>query len=361
MNIQAVIVEKSGLSYHRIVNPFEYMPWKEGDKHSLLWIGEGEMAINCDVLLYNKYIATPPEMLKMLQANGTKIVVDVDDMWDLPVWHPEYSNWVKSGKKEYIEENIKLADLVICTSMYLQDKVRGLNKNTVVIPNAFPYGYENYKPMPNEMGKMVFMYMGGVTHLQDVKLLEGKFRRIGSDSWIKDNATFILAGYERSRRIMYRTREDRDAGNNNYITEEVTGGPYDHMKAVFSYTNSYDVYPTASLDEYINYYDMADVALVPLVDNEWNRCKSVLKIAEAGCKEIPVICSKVEPYWPELKNCPGIMWVEKPDDWMTHIKWCIKNPQKVKDMGKELGVYCREHYDLLKWNEVRYNVINSLL
>lgn len=358
MNIQAVIVERSGLCYHRIVNPFEYMPWKEDDKHSMIWIGEGELAINCDILLYNKYIATPPDMLRLLKGK-TKIVVDIDDMWKLPPWHPEYTNWVNTGKDKYIEENIKLADLVICTSMLLQDEVRKLNKNTVVIPNGFPYGQENYKPDPQPRDKMTFMYMGGVTHLQDVKLLEGKFRRIGSDPWIKERAKFILAGYEKSKRVMYRTKEDRDAQNGNYILEDVTGGPYDHMKAVFSQTGSYDIYPSVGLDEYIDYYDKADVALVPLVDNEWNKYKSTLKVAEAACKEIPVICSKVEPYWPELSDAP-IMWVEKSDDWIRHIKWCIKNPDKVKEMGKQLSEYCKDKYDLVKLNEVRYNILSTL-
>jgi len=361
MRVQSIVTPRSGISYHRIVNPMKYMPWETGDTYQMLWMGEGEIAIDCDVLLYNKYITTPIQTLLDKKAQGMKIVLDMDDLWELPTSHPNYQAWESAGHSKLIEEHIRIADIVICTSMILQDKVRAINKNTVVVPNAFPYEQESYIAQPVQHNKVTFMYMGGSTHLPDVKLLEGKFRRINSDSFIKNNAEFVLAGYEKSLMKKYRTPQDRDAGNNNYILEHMSNGVYDRMSAVFSYTGSHRVLPTTNLDDYIDYYDQADVALVPLQDNVWNSMKSVLKIAEAGVKNIPVICSKVQPYYPELKNCPGILWVETPQDWLEHIKWCIKNPVQVIDMGKQLGDYCREHYELTTWNKTRYQVFKSLI
>lgn len=361
MKITALVTQGSGSHWHRIVNPMEYMPWQEGDVHNMLWMGIEESQIACDILFYSKYTYTPIEVIRQMQKAGMKTVVDMDDMWHLSPDHPSYYTWQQGKVGENIEEHIKTADLVICTSMLLQDKVREINKNTVVIPNALPYGQLNYKPDPKSHNKMTFMYMGGATHYNDIKLLEGKFRRIGSDNWIKDRAEFILAGYDKSKQKKFYTNEDRAADNNNYITEDVTWGEYDKMSTVFSHTGSYRVLPSIPLWDYIDYYDHADVALVPLVLNSWNKYKSELKLVECAAKEIPAIVSKVEPYWPELKDCPGIMWVDTDKNWLNWIKYCIKNPQQVKEMGKQLSEYIRERYGLMEWNQVRYDVIKSLL
>lgn len=358
MKIKFIVQKNSGISYHRFINPMSYMQWEQGDSAELLWISE-EQNLNCDILMYNKFCATSINDLKKLQEKGMKIVVDVDDLWTLPTTHPNYKAWEKNRHSERVAENIRIADMVICTSILLQDRVRELNKNTVVIPNAFPYGQENYRPIPILHDKTVFMYMGGSTHYPDVKLLEGKFKRINSDPYIKNNAEFVLAGYETGKAKRFMTQMDKNADNDQYKMIDVPG-EYGKMAAVFSQTSIHRILPSTNLDEYINYYDQADIALVPLVQNEWNSMKSVLKICEAGAKGIPVICSKVQPYWPELQNCPGIMWVEEGNDWLVHIKYCIKNPQKIRNMGWILGEYCKEHYNLIEWNKLRYQVLKSL-
>ena len=361
MKLKSIVSPRSGISYHRIVNPLSYWEPSEGWTRDMLWFREEEHLIDgSDVLLYNKAIFTDTSYLRKLQKDGMKIVVDVDDLWQLPLNHINYQAWKDQNHTQRIQEHIELADLVICSTMKLQNRVRGFNKNTAVIPNAFPFGYGEYIPKPVQHDKTAFMYMGGSTHLPDVKLLEGKFRRIGSDSYIKNHAEFVLAGYEPGYAKQYMTNNDQQEQNNNFHLKKIPG-VWDKMKAVFSYTNSYSVLPSANLDEYLNYLDQADVALIPLQDTEWNSYKSILKVLEAAVKAVPVICSKIEPYYPELRNCPGIMWVEHADDWLTHIKWCIKNPIAVIDMGKQLMEYCKEYYDLITWNRTRKEVIESLI
>lgn len=359
MKIQVIVQQKAGISYHRFINPLSYMKWPAGTTAEIIWVGDDEKNINCDILMYNKYCATSVNALKDMKKAGMKTVVDMDDLWILPKNHPNYDAWERNRHSERIVEHLKIADLVICTSMLLQDKVREINKNTVVIPNAFPYGQEMYKPQPVPHSKMTFMYMGGSTHYPDVKLLEGKFRRIGSIPHIKNNAEFVLAGYEKAQAKRFLTQMDKDADNEHFQMIDIRGD-YDKMATVFSHTGSHRVLPSVNLDEYINYYDQADVALVPLVSSEWNSMKSTLKIAEAGCKALPVICSRVQPYWPELQDAPGILWVDDKKNWLDHIRWCVDNPVQVIDMGRQLAEYCDKHYNLITWNQVRKQVIESL-
>lgn len=361
MKIQFVVQPKSGLSYHRLINPMEFMDWDEEDKAEMIYVVDDEHKINgdADILYFNKLIAMSADQLRAVQKKGTKIVVDVDDSWDLPLSHPFYQTWNQRGNTQKVIDNLKLADLVICATEKLQTKVRIFNKNTVVIPNAFPFGYEDYVPKPTPHDKMTFIYVAGSTHLPDVKLLDGKFKRIGGDQWMRERAGFVLAGYEPTSVAKYKTKEDYEAKNGNIVMVKVTN-VWDRMANIFSQTRSHRILPATNLDEYINYYDQADVAIVPLCDTEWNSYKSELKIVEAAVKGIPVICSAVEPY-STLRPCEGIMWVENPGQWLEWFKYCVKNPEFVKDQGAKLNNWVKEEYDLLKWNETRKQVFKSLL
>lgn len=360
MRVQFVVHPRSGLSYHRLINPMDFMQWEDGDSGDMLWVIEDEHKIDGDILYFNKFIGMEPEQLRALQKKGVKIVVDVDDSWDIPVGHPFYEVWKQRGNRQKVIDCIKLANIVFCATMKMQNKVRELNKNTAVIPNAFPFGHDNYVPMPKAHEKTNFIYVAGSSHLPDVKLLEGKFKRLGGDQWMKDRAEFTLAGYEPLMVPKYKTKEDYEAKNQNAIIWVKQQNVWDRMANIFSQTNSHKIFPSTNLDEYINYYDEADVAIVPLCDTDWNSYKSELKIIEAGCKGLPVICSNVEPY-KALRPCDGIMWVERADQWIDWFKYCIKNPEFVKDQGAKLHAHVSENYDLIKWNEVRMQLFKSLM
>ncbi len=365
MKIQTIVRNSNGCDFFRCVLPAMYLnkdtEWRKDNVCEMLWIGIQEHLLDCDILIYNKFIATPVEVLKQEQAKGMKIIVDMDDMWELPAWHPNQKQWIETGSEQLCIEHMKMADLVTCTSIKLQDRIREYNKNTVVIPNAFPFGEGQYQPgTQNSSDKLRFLYAGGVTHLQDVEMLRGKFQKMGTDPYITNNAEFILAGYEQAMKRMYATPADLKAQNNNY-KKEPHHGPYDTMKSIFSLTNSYKIIPTAPVTKYLNCYDHADVSLIPIVGNSWNSYKSVLKILEAASRKIPCIVSAAEPYSAlrEFEN-EGIMWVDKPDQWIEYIKWCIKNPQETKELGKRLYNWISEEYELTKWNSVRKDIFALL-
>lgn len=350
--LQIVVTKNSGVSYHRLVNPLSYLDMGKEWDVSLLWFGNDESKIDCDVLWYSKYLVTEPMFLERMKEKGTKIIVDVDDDWDLPPSHPLYPVWQKSNRAQRTIDNMKLADLVTCSTLKLQDKIRQYNKNTVVIPNALPFGHNNYQPIPSDpREKMTFIYAGGSSHYNDLKLLQGKFKRIGTDPWIKQRAEFLMAGY---------LPEQRNVNIQGHVIKKQIFGQWDKMASIFAATNSYRILPSDDLDTYIDYFDMADVSLIPLVDHPWNSYKSNLKVLESSAKHLPVICSKVEPYYPEMKDYPGILWVEN-NDWIEPIKWAIKNPGAIKDMGEALAEKVWENYHLEKWNELRKQLLNSLV
>lgn len=367
--VAGVVLAGSGIHFHRIVNPFAYMEQQDDIKFNLVKLGPNEKNVVCDVLVYNKWIGMPVDEVKQLQGNGMKIVVDVDDYWDIPATHPNY-HWFKQGGIAVLtEEHIRLANVVTCTTNRLRDQILPLNKNVVVIPNALPFDRDHYQPgdrvRAREISghdKLRFMYLGGITHAEDIGILEGKFQRIGGDDYIKNRAEFLLCGYVATHQDVkiYDNREDLKAKNDNCRVENrLVKTDADYMAEVFRRTNSFRIYPSVDLENYLNYYDSADVAIAPLQDTFWNSMKSELKVIEAAAKHVPIIASKVAPY-SDMKSDAGIIWVTQPKQWLEHIRYCIKNPEYVKEQGEQLYEQVSKDYDLININKLRMQVFNSL-
>lgn len=359
MKIQFIARQENGSTYHRLVNPMSYIRWDGDVECEMLWHGLEESKINCDILVYGQYMETDAKWLKKLQDDGTRIVCDVDDMWELPSWLYGKELFEQRRHTERVIENLKIADVVTCTTERLREKILEYNKNVVVIPNALPYGYENNIPNNRiQSDKTRFIYVGGIAHYDDIKMIEGKLKRIGSDSQLKEKSKFIVAGYRKHYAKRYYTNIDQQQQNENFAWVPTTG-TWDKIAALFGNTGTCEVLPTLDPTQYITHYDHADVSLVPLMDREWNHYKSPLKFCEAATRNIPVLCSRVAPYT-DVKDIKGVIWVDD-NDWYNQVKRCVKEPDMIKEQGLVLAEYCKEHYDLVKWSIVRKQLYESLL
>lgn len=328
-----VVKPGHGPDWHRLLLPMESLPIQEGDTLSMAVyaVDETPELFDCDVLVFNRSLATPADQLVRLQKRyGFKIVLDLDDYWELGQTHPLYHSWRQNGHAEEILSYVKVADLVTVTNETLASKARVYNQSVAILPNALVCTTPQIRPRFN---KMHFLYAGSVTHIPDIEILRNRFRRI--DPHIRDRASFILAG-----------------------VGEHPG--WKRPKEVFAETGSYEFLPVLPLDQYMNHYDKADVALVPLADNDFNSCKSVLKVIEAASRGVPCIVSQVQPYYPELKDAP-VMWVSDGSDWLRHIRFCIKNPNWVVDQGKQLHDYIKTKYSFDDINKQRYEVLRGIV
>lgn len=353
MRIAALAKPDDGCCYYRIILPLDYMNWGndevkifypnktslEGkDKTKCDHISEIEI-FNPDIIFLNRTLFDKDlNWLALQKDKGVKIVVDIDDFWEIGPLHPYHSFWYKYEMNTKIKETIKLADLVLTTSHRLKAAISlfRLNRNCEVIPNAVPFGDKHFTSTTTEKSsKMNFLYAGGSSHYQDIALLRNKFDRLGSDPSVRNSAVFTLAGF-------------------NPLQGKHC--EWDKMASIFKRTNSYQILDTLPIQEHMSFYDSADVVLVPLVKNEFNQYKSVLKIIEAATRELPCIVSDVPPY-SDLKDYPGILW----EDWIKNIKYSIKNPTFVQDQGKLLAEKVKENFDLRYWATIRYDLFKNLM
>jgi glycosyltransferase involved in cell wall biosynthesis len=329
-----VYMGQSGCDYHRIRLPFIYGgDYYNDDPYKGFEVSRMLEYINLsEILVYNRLFPLNMERLRKIREQGVKIVCDLDDWYILPDYHPNYKQYRDYASREIVE-NLKFADLVTVTTDRLYQKVKDLNRNIHVIPNALPFGDGQFVPQPENRtrhDKFNFIYTGQSSHLEDVRIMQAQVKRAS-----KLNVSFSLAGYKPGSKVWQ--------GIENVFNQ---GGDYERIDA-------------QPLDSYMTVYDNADCSLVPLKISDFNSCKSNLKLLEAAAKKIPCIVSHVAPYKDD-SDAP-VLWVKTPDDWYKHIKYFSEHPDEAKQMGESLHQWARQKYNLHKWNQVRFELYQSLL
>ena len=101
----------------------------------------------------------------------------------------------------------------------------------------------------------------------------------------------------------------------------------------------------------MSHYDDADILLAPLELSYFNQRKSALKIIEAGCASIPIICSNISPYKEFLTE--GVFLCNNNTEWFNTIKLLVEDENLRKDSGLALADYVRRNYHLKDINNRR--------
>ena len=93
-----------------------------------------------------------------------------------------------------------------------------------------------------------------------------------------------------------------------------------------------------------------DVALIPLVDNEFNRCKSPIKWIEMSALQIPSVVSYCSPYKEveslSEKDLAVFIDGNSPDAWVVGISMLVDNPDLRQKIGKESRMVVERHFDI---------------
>jgi glycosyltransferase involved in cell wall biosynthesis len=146
-------------------------------------------------------ISSMLNLSKILRENGTLLVVDIDDYWELHKKHPLYEYSVENKLHQPIVDNLKIADYVTTTTDLFAEEIRKITKkdNVVVLPNSIDPSWmkqfqNNWKPDPE--GRIRITYMAGSSHKCDIEQLEGVFNALSADVELKDKFKVIIAGWD---------------------------------------------------------------------------------------------------------------------------------------------------------------------
>lgn len=342
MKILILYRKGSASDYHRIFNPFRYLPLESGEE--VVYMTEDDQYQtgnfkNVDLVIFNRHPTVDIKtFLEMKDRYKFKVWCDVDDSWELYENHYLHDDWKKNKVAEMILSSMNNADIVTVTNKRLLRKVLPINHKVQIIPNALPIGHEQFTSNKTESVKLRFMYAGGPSHYHDLTTIEEFFKLVNMNVNFKVKTQFTLAGFK-----------------DTYI-----GKPIHQMNQMMKMTPNYKTREILPLHEYMQHYNYTDVALAPLENNEFNTFKSNLKIIEAGCMKTPIIVSKMYPFLEdeEMDN-KGVYFCNSTSDWLKAARTLMDNPTLVIDDAERLHEYVRKNYDLIKVNQIRRQIINS--
>jgi glycosyltransferase involved in cell wall biosynthesis len=348
MNILLVITDNTGLQYHRQIVPHIVLDSITGGG-AINVTSTGNFDMYPDEKLKDQQIVIflraismtrkSAEVVRRCHKNGCKVILDIDDYWNLPSDHGMFRY-----RPPYFEINtveaIEAVDLVTTTTKFFAKIIKVFNRNTFVLPNCIDTHQEQWKSSKVESDKIRYGWVGGVWHKEDIKLMEDSFQYLYSDLKV-DNYNIALGGWN---------------DNPEYKEIELIMAANGRAKEKYLRMQGMD---------YNNYgllYDHLDVALVPLRNNMFNNCKSPLKLIEAGIKGCAVIASDIQPYnvFPKSTYYPVPTYDNK-KGWYKAIKTLNKEKRMREDLASNLSEYVSKEYDVKEWALTRYQLYLNLL
>jgi glycosyltransferase involved in cell wall biosynthesis len=96
----------------------------------------------------------------------------------------------------------------------------------------------------------------------------------------------------------------------------------------------------------MNHYDEIDVSLIPLVNNEFNLCKSPLKLVEAYLKGCLPIVYNIPLYTQYITNGVNGFVAKDERDFTKIVKRIINNPSLITEMTENFINSVKDEFDL---------------
>lgn len=334
-----------GVEYHRLLIPYiNLAKTHDIEIHQTNEITENIDLSDFDLVIFSRVVSNykrDEEVLQRLQKIGIPFIIDIDDNWRLPTNHLLYKQWMQHNMVHRIELALKHATAVTTTTPHLASLLRKLNKNVVVAPNAIDPEQPQFKPRPTQSDKTRIGWVGGLCHTDDIPLLERGFKKLYAEKDLQWNYTVNLCGYSPQNFDVW--------------------GYYEHIFTAGQHQPNYHRVPGRDIRNYAHLYNGLDVCLVPLADTEFNRCKSPLKLLEAGWFKKACITSKVYPYTLMGEHYKNLLFVENNKiDWYKNMKKLIQNPNLQQDLAESLYQTVKENYLIDIVNEVRAELVEGV-
>lgn len=342
--------EVGGVEFHRLTAPHAHLKrnYPEFDVercHNLDHATDEQIQeVNPSIVVFNRMASvtgTNAHLIHRLHRLGIKTVCDVDDHWTLSHNHLLRDHFKEHNIPGQVIETLMAASHVTCTHDLLASQIPAKQrKDITVIPNAIdPVGQFQFKERAKDT-RLQFGWVGGACHEEDINLLKESmidFHRSGMKATVNLCGFSIDPVYLRYELVM-------------------SGGR-------ISTPQSYSRMQGQPIDRYGFIYDWIDVSMVPLNDNLFNRCKSNLKLLEAGFKKRAVICQNIHPYTSILKHGVNGLAVNNGDNkrgWFKAMKRYYDNREMITDHAEQLYQDVQE-YHMDKVNVLRYQLYKKLI
>jgi hypothetical protein len=260
------------------------------------------------------------------QANGMKLLYEVDDVIfrkDIPMYNGCRHAFDNPEIEKYSLEAISLCDKVTVVSEYMRDyyvKMTG-HSNVSYIPNYMPRFWFDRFYSPEKIAKNYAAYK--------------KKPRVG----VFASSTHIDVRNQNNQVDDFTHVNDAIIKTCKDIQWVVVGGKPSKL-APYIQKGLIEYRPWVNLNDYPRLMDEMNVNLTfaPLIDNEFNRSKSDIKISEAGALGIPCIGQDIVTYKDaQLKFTTG-------DDLISQIVRTMKDENRYFELSKNARAFAETRW-----------------
>lgn len=336
MNLLYIPKGWSSVEYHRLILPFKYITNTQITQSLSEVSVKGYLDSNVSQLWFNRNLSEiydPEPTFTKLKIAGVKIVIDIDDYWDLPKTHILKATWDKSNISNLYADQIMAADYVVTTHSHLADviikELRVKANKIVIASNAIDPTEKQYN-REFDYNLTELYWQGSVTHRYDLQQIAKAVSGL-------EGISFTLAGY-------------------NYDS----GGEWQLIADDFNIGKRLKTIESKPCDDYMDGYDGKGICLIPLIYNKFNRCKSNLKLLEAGWASKPVVVSNWHPYLPLAKDKINCLVANTEADWHNAIKYLLNNHTFADELRQKLHRDVKRNYTLDTCNKARIDLVNHL-
>ncbi len=245
------------------------------------------------------------KLLKYCRKHRAKLIYDLDDdLFDLPLEHPEHELYVKM--MEPIREIISEAHQVRTTTALLKEKLSLLNNNVVLVPNLLDETIWGKPELKTNNKSLNLLYMGTCSHNADFDMIKPALRKLKSD--FQDKVKIFVIGV---------------------TTERKTEDWFEFLCPSNEIALNYPAFVN-----WIRANNIFDIGLAPLVKNTFNRSKSYIKFLDYSALGLVTVASDIDSYQAVIRDGENGHLVR--DDWYSCLSKLLNDfdlMQKEKEVA----------------------------
>lgn len=316
-------------SFYRGVGPLARLQ-KEIPDLSLVFVNEikwSTVAMADVMFMQRPFLPTHITAAQIAKNCRVPLWIDYDDdLFAVPADNPAFAVYGADQTKKQVAQLCQMADVVTVSTEALAARIRPLNANVLVIPNALDDWIFNYRSARQTPRNKCVLWRGSNTHQRDLANVTKQFVE-AANSPAAEPWTFTFVGY-----------------NPWWLTERIP-----EKKAV--------VCPPMDVMEYMAFLEGLHPALmvVPLSDHPFNRSKSNIAYLEGVFAGAAVIAPDM-PEW----NRPGVLLYRSADEFGERLQSALEGKHDLEALNHLAWEHVRRNETLSERNLLRSDLLHTL-
>ena len=233
------------------------------------------------------------------------------------------------NKLEISKEILRFVDAVTVTTEELANVYREYNENTFVLPNSVDFSAWNAVRIVKD-GFVRVTWHGGCSHYDDLLEIQPVMESV--------------------------------AKQNKAVRLEICGHEFKGIfKNIRSDQYSYHGWVPTEVHPYKQALLNADIAIIPLKDDLFNRCKSPIKWVEYAALQIPCVARDIPPYSEVIEHGETGFLYKNNSECEMLLKELIGDPAMRARVGKKAYHYVAENYNAKSNSELWAKAITEIM